>query len=189
MFIKSNVTFVAVDGMLDLQYGDVINETMPQTRLDRRILSFYVTCYMLLRLTSVSRLEHSCYSARYRAPMPGLGPHDTDSIPGRVNHLTAHSLLGFSITDTLSYSHVFRKEMGISTFLPVFVCMCGGKKNQSVDPTGLNLDDVSIKTTKSTLRTLANALLRQRVNNKDRIIITCLLCGADSFMKRLPACS
>ena len=48
--------------------------------------------------------------------MPGLAPQDTDSNPDRVNHLTAHTLLGFKITDTFSYSHVFRKEVETSKF-------------------------------------------------------------------------
>jgi len=90
---------------------------------------------MLLLLTSESGREHSCHSARYRATMPGLAPQDTDSNPDRVNHSTAHTLLGFRITDNFNYSHVFRKEVEISKFLPFFVCMSAGKKNQSAEVT------------------------------------------------------
>jgi hypothetical protein len=39
MFFRNNVTSAAGDGMLDLQYGDEINETMSDTRLNRKILS------------------------------------------------------------------------------------------------------------------------------------------------------
>jgi hypothetical protein len=67
--------------------------------------------------------------------MPGLAPQDTDSNPDRVNHLTAHSLLGFKITDTSNYLHVFQKEVEISKFLPLFVCMSVGKKNQIAEAT------------------------------------------------------
>jgi len=67
--------------------------------------------------------------------MPGLAPQDTDSNPDRVNHLTAHTLLSFKITDILNYSHVFRKEVEISKFLPLFVFMSVGKKNQSAEAT------------------------------------------------------
>lgn len=90
---------------------------------------------MLLLLTSAAGREHSCHGARYRATMPGLAPQDTDSNPDRVNHSTAHTLLGFKINDTFNYSHVFRKEVEISKFLSLFVCMAAGKKNQSAEAT------------------------------------------------------